>query len=104
MTTLQTVIYISFRWLGINPDGYPEMLFENKIIWIDPAGEIIAEYLKSRPVPGEGCVSGSGKIPVLETPYGRIATTICFDMDFANLINQAGKSYRFIHIWQFFAQ
>jgi len=80
------------------------MLFENKIIWIDPAGEIIAEYLKSRPVPGEGCVSGSGKIPVLETPYGRIATTICFDMDFANLINQAGKSYRFIHIWQFFAQ
>jgi apolipoprotein N-acyltransferase len=74
------------------PSGYPEKLFENKIIWIDPDGEIVAEYLKSKPIPGEGSISGSGEIPVIETSYGRIATAICYDMDFANLINQAGKS------------
>jgi len=84
-------VYLGMAMVSF-PNGYPEKLFENKIIWIDPNGEIITEYLKSRPIPGEGSIPGNGKIPVLETPYGRIATAICFDMDFANLINQAGKS------------
>jgi apolipoprotein N-acyltransferase len=84
-------IYLGMA-IGSIPDGYPEKLVENKIILIDSAGEIIVEYIKSKPAPGEGCISGSGKIPVVETPYGRIATAICFDMDFPNLINQAGKS------------
>jgi apolipoprotein N-acyltransferase len=84
-------IYLGMAMVSI-PEGYPEKLFENKVIWIDPEGEIATEYLKSRPIPGEGSIPGSGKIPVLDTPYGRIATAICFDMDFSNLINQAGKS------------
>jgi apolipoprotein N-acyltransferase len=84
-------IYLGMAMVSF-PNGDPEKLFENKIIWIDPDGEIITEYLKSRPIPGEGSIPGSGEIPVLETPHGRIATAICYDMDFANLINQAGKS------------
>jgi apolipoprotein N-acyltransferase len=84
-------IYLGMAMVSI-PDEYPEKLFENKVIWIDPEGEIVSEYLKSRPIPGEGSIPGSGEIPVFDTPHGRIATAICYDMDFANLINQAGKS------------
>lgn len=66
--------------------------YENKIIMIDPEGSILDTYLKSRPVPGEPSVAGSGKLPVFKTPYGNIGLAICFDMDFPALVRQAGKN------------
>ena len=30
-----------------------------------------------------------GKVPLVDTPYGRLASVICFDMDYPNLIRQA---------------
>ena len=72
--------------------AYPDELGENKIIWIAPSGEVIAEYLKSRPVPGEPCIAGEGNIPVFDTPYGKIASVICYDMDFPGLVRQAGQA------------
>ncbi|MBW1813758.1 MAG: hypothetical protein JRJ39_08825 [Deltaproteobacteria bacterium] len=74
------------------PDGFPEKPFENKLVLIDPSGKVKYEYLKSKPVPGENCVKGEGKIPILNTPHGKIAAAICFDMDFPGLIRQAGKN------------
>jgi len=72
--------------------AYPEELAENKVIWIAPSGEILEEYLKSRPVPGERDFPGEGNVPILDTPYGKIATVICYDMVFPDLIRQAGKA------------
>jgi apolipoprotein N-acyltransferase len=66
--------------------------YENKIVMIGPDGTILDTYLKSRPVPGEPSVRGSGRLPVFTTPYGNIGLAICFDMDFPALIRQAGKS------------
>ena len=66
--------------------------YENKIVMIAPDGTILDTYLKSRPVPGEPSVPGSGMLPVFKTPYGNIGLAICFDMDFPALIRQAGKS------------
>jgi len=67
-------------------------LVENKIVLIEPSGEVAWQYFKSRPVPGEPSVRGDGEILTLDTPYGRIAATICFDMDFPNLLRQAGEA------------
>jgi apolipoprotein N-acyltransferase len=36
-------------------------------------------------------VQGEGKIPTLDTPFGKIASVICFDLDFTSFIRQAGK-------------
>jgi apolipoprotein N-acyltransferase len=37
-------------------------------------------------------VRGDGEILTSDTPYGKIAAAICFDMDFPNLIRQAGDA------------
>jgi apolipoprotein N-acyltransferase len=64
---------------------------ENKITWISPTGEPLFTYHKARPTyPGE-CDYGDGVIKYFDSPYGRIGSAICFDMDFPSLISQTGK-------------
>lgn len=84
-------IYLGMALLTVRPD-FPKTLGKNKVIWIAPSGEIITEYLKARPVPGEPNVAGAREIAIFDTPYGRIASVICYDMDFPALIRQAGQA------------
>lgn len=74
------------------PLDYPEHYFENKTVLISPAGEVLWHYLKAYPVPGARQVPGEKIIPVFDSPFGRLGTAICYDMDFPHLINQAGKA------------
>lgn len=71
---------------------HPEIkVAENKIVLINPAGEVAFEYLKHHLVPGIESpyyVSGQGKIPTLMTPYGKISAVICYDLTFPVFINQ----------------
>jgi apolipoprotein N-acyltransferase len=67
---------------------------ENKFVVIDPAGAVVVDYLKSYLVQGaeDGFfVAGDGVMPVIDTPYGRLAVAICHDMDHYQFIAQAGK-------------
>jgi apolipoprotein N-acyltransferase len=59
----------------------------NKITWISPQGKILFTYYKAKPTPGEGNY-GDGIIKFFDSPYGRISSVICFDMDFLQLIRQ----------------
>lgn len=68
-------------------DGFPKELPENKIIWISPEGKVLLTYYKAKPTLGEGAY-GDGLLKYFDTPFGRISTSICFDMDFPGLINQ----------------
>jgi apolipoprotein N-acyltransferase len=66
---------------------------ENKIVLLTPAGDVAWEYFKTHPVPGgEAAISmlDDGRLPLLETPYGRLSSVICFDADFPQLLAQAG--------------
>jgi apolipoprotein N-acyltransferase len=63
---------------------------ENKLVLIKPDGHVAREYNKVRPVPGDQQILGDGKLRVLETPYGRISSIICFDGDFPQVPAQAG--------------
>lgn len=53
----------------INPDGEVEYRYEKSISWYP--------------------TDSDGVIPVIQTPYGRISTAICFDMDYPFQILQA---------------
>jgi apolipoprotein N-acyltransferase len=67
---------------------------ENKVIVIDPSGRVILSYLKSHPLFGweAGIMRvGNGRLPVVPTTDGRIATAICYDADFPEFIRQAGR-------------
>jgi apolipoprotein N-acyltransferase len=66
--------------------------FENKLVWIEPDGTIEWEYLKSIITPGDSQVAGDGQIRTQETPHGKIAAALCFDMDRPTLIRQAGEA------------
>ena len=67
--------------------------FENRAVLVDAAGKTVWTYDKAHPVPFmESCAPGDGRIPVAPTPFGRLATVICFDGDFPRLVRQAGRA------------
>ncbi|MFI6172707.1 nitrilase-related carbon-nitrogen hydrolase [Nocardia sp. NPDC051052] len=56
--------------------------------FIDPDGAMLWTYQKSHPIPGlETYTPGDGKVPVVDTPYGRIGNVICYDADFPAMMH-----------------
>jgi len=88
----QEKIYLLMTLWSV-PDDFPKHLVENKMVIIDPHGQIQFVYVKKNPVPGaEPIVKGATPMPVLTTHYGKIAAAICYDGDFPNFIRTAGKN------------
>jgi apolipoprotein N-acyltransferase len=75
-----------------NTDHFPFM--ENRAILLDPTGAVVWDYHKANPTPGENMMIAAGPrvLPTVDTPYGRLATLICYDADFPELARQAGKA------------
>lgn len=75
------------------PAGAPAAKDES--VLIDPTGKVVWIYEKTHLVPfletGQ-VVPGAGKVPLVNSPYGRLANVICFDLDFPGLVRQAGKA------------
>jgi apolipoprotein N-acyltransferase len=71
-------------------DGEP--VNENHAVMLDPGGEVVWDYLKSKPTPGDGHTAGPGILPTVDTPYGRLSTVICQDDFFPGLLRQAGQA------------
>lgn len=66
---------------------------KDEAVLVDPAGQVWT-YEKTHLVPfGEQglIVPGDGKLPLIASPYGRLATAICFDLDFPATMRQAGQ-------------
>jgi apolipoprotein N-acyltransferase len=81
--------WIELSFLALDRRG--SATFENKNVLVNSAGSIAWTYQKSHPVPGmEACVPGNGRVPVVTTPFARVATVICYDADFPRLVRQAG--------------
>jgi apolipoprotein N-acyltransferase len=75
--------------LGVLTRRAPYM--RNQAILVDPAGQVVWTYDKARPVPGMDQLSpGDGRVPSVDTPYGKLANLICFDADFPGLARQSG--------------
>ena len=84
--------YGTYVVMGLATYKPGEALSSNKLIAIDPSGSVMAEYLKTKVVPGDQNVRGDGKIVLLDTPFGRIAPLICFDLDFPSFVRRAGRA------------
>jgi apolipoprotein N-acyltransferase len=82
-------VYLVMAMQTLTP-GAP--LVENKAVTIDRFGKIASIYEKARPVPGDPDKAGDGHIFVVPTDFGRLATAICFDLDFPTLIRQVGRA------------
>ncbi len=87
----QERIYLGLAFATLNPGTAKPV--KNVFVLVGPKGDVIWEYYKSIPVPGpEAAITrrGDGRIPTYPTPRGRLAGSICYDMDFPALIRQAG--------------
>jgi apolipoprotein N-acyltransferase len=71
----------------------PQPYYRNQSILINPAGQVLWIYDKSLVIPSEWIVNvrGNGQLPFADTPYGRLGTAICYEMDFPRLLRQAGR-------------
>jgi apolipoprotein N-acyltransferase len=71
----------------------PSRLVFDETLLIDPKGLVVWHYQKAHPVPGaDPFPPGDGKVPMVQTPYGRLSNVICFDADFPGTIHQAGQA------------
>lgn len=82
-------VYLQLGLISIRlTDRFP--INENRAVLVTPDGTVAWNYAKSKPTPGDGHVAGPGIVPVVDTPYGRLATIICQDDMFPGLVAQAG--------------
>jgi apolipoprotein N-acyltransferase len=71
---------------------FGQKFIENKAVLFDPDGNTLNVFFKNRPVPLiEPSLAGNGDVPVIQTPYGKLAISICYDADFPKLMSQLGK-------------
>ncbi|QBD76303.1 hypothetical protein EPA93_09905 [Ktedonosporobacter rubrisoli] len=66
---------------------------QDRAIMVEPTGQVAWTFDKAHPVPAmEDFTPGDGKLPIVDTPYGRISNVICFDADFPDLMRQRGAN------------
>ncbi len=67
----------------------------NQSILIGPSGRTLWSYDKTYPVPYDEAfvtIAGPGRLPAVDSPYGRLSTAICYDTYFPALLRQAGRA------------
>jgi apolipoprotein N-acyltransferase len=86
----QEDIYLAMPLFTIYQDE--QRPFENKLVVIDPAGDIVLEHVKYGGNVLEGSLLGDGVLRTVETPYGTLSGVICWDTDFPSTVRQAGRN------------
>lgn len=74
----------------LHRDEFP--FVDIRAILIDPGGAVVWDYPKATVPLNDGNEPGPGIVPLVDTPYGRLATIICYDADFPGLVRQAGRA------------
>lgn len=87
-------IYLDIGLAVYLPAGGKPPFLKDEAVLLDPTGHVVWTYEKTHPAPGEQglFVLGDGKVPIVDSPYGRLANVICFDADFPGMIHQAGQA------------
>jgi apolipoprotein N-acyltransferase len=87
-----TGAYIALSFLSL--DTTTGKRFANQNVLVGPQGATLWTYDKAHPVPGmeDMLRPGGGRVPGVVTPFGRVSPVICFDLDFPQLIRQAGRA------------
>lgn len=82
-----------FIGLGVlHPGTQPPL--ENKVVAIEPSGNVAWQYQKARPIVGSEAPflpPGHDDLATLDAPFGRIGLVICHDLDFPDFVAQAGR-------------
>ncbi len=78
--------------LGVGAVFQDDRPWENKLIVIDPAGEVALEHHKYALAEMEGTKGGDGILRTLETPFGTLSGVVCNDTNHEEVVTQAGRN------------
>ncbi|HSR48439.1 MAG TPA: nitrilase-related carbon-nitrogen hydrolase, partial [Anaerolineales bacterium] len=84
----QNGIYLALPMATVDPET--QMFLENKVILIDPSGQIAFEHIKFGGAILESTRVGDGVLQSVDTPYGVLSAAICYDADYPTVIRQTG--------------
>jgi apolipoprotein N-acyltransferase len=65
---------------------------ENKLIVVDPSGEVVMEHYKYGGNVLERSVLGDRVLRTFQTPSATVSGVICWDMDFPGIVSQSGRN------------
>jgi apolipoprotein N-acyltransferase len=66
--------------------------YENGLLLIDPAGEVVLDHIKYGGAITEGNrLVGDGQLQSVTTPFGVLSGVICYDLDYPAVIQQVGQ-------------
>lgn len=82
-------VYLGLSYAVEFQDGSP---YQNKLVVIDPHGNIGLEHLKFGGQALEGFRAGDGVLRTMATPYGTLSGIICWDSFFQKPVLQAGQN------------
>jgi apolipoprotein N-acyltransferase len=82
-------IYLVMAYSVSYQDG---SLWENKLVILDPAGEVVLEHHKYALAALEGTKGGDGILRTVETPFGTLSGIICNDTYHEETVAQAGRN------------
>jgi apolipoprotein N-acyltransferase len=85
----QEDIYLAMSLFTVFEDERP---YENKLVVVDPAGDIVLEHYKYGGQMIDGFKPGDSVLRTVETPYGTLSGVICWDTDFPTVVSQAGRN------------
>jgi apolipoprotein N-acyltransferase len=86
----QEGIYLAIPLFTIHEE--PGRRHENKLIVLDPAGDVVLEHLKYGANWSEGSQPGDGVLRTFKSPFGTVSGIICWDADFPAKVRQAGRN------------
>jgi apolipoprotein N-acyltransferase len=78
--------------MGMGTKYQDDRPWENKLIVIDPAGDIVLEHHKYTLVAMEGTKGGDGILRTVETPFGTLSGIVCNDANHEEVVAQAGRN------------
>ena len=82
-------IYLAMAYAVEYQDGSP---FEQKLLILDPTGEIVLEHYKYGGAVLEGNKPGDGVLRTVQTPFGTLSGIICNDTNHEEVVTQAGRN------------
>jgi apolipoprotein N-acyltransferase len=82
-------VYLALGYAVEYQDGSP---YENKLVIMNPTGEIALEHRKFGGQALEGFSPGDGILRTVETPFGTLSGIICWDTFFQKPVLQAGRN------------
>jgi apolipoprotein N-acyltransferase len=82
-------IYLAMAYAAEYQDGSP---YEQKLVVLDPAGQIALEHYKYGGASLEGNRPGDGVLRTVQTPFGTLSGIICNDTNHEEMVAQAGRN------------